>query len=326
MSENYNEDDDDNNNDNSNMHQYNDENLVIDEDSNNSETDDSFAKNQFNYETGIFSDKDKSDLHIAQSNGTSSTTTKSFEKKRTANLENVIGNLKSRKMVRLDQHDDFNNELQIGNRMLSPSASSTPSSAQSFSPNTVSKQHVHVFNGQKQIWSIESNDLYSHENKNNSDGCADSANCTASSPSSSSIRCCDHDSDILKENISRPSSACVSETGNPSSPVDMLIHPRIHNKTVQAQQVRQLTQQQRLKTNEKNIEDPTRQIKFYDDYIDFRGDILRRPPGSKNCRILWEYLYTLLQDDAYAAIIRWEDSVQMVFRIVQAEKLAALWG
>ncbi len=75
-----------------------------------------------------------------------------------------------------------------------------------------------------------------------------------------------------------------------------------------------------------NIEDPTRQIKFYDDYIDFRGDILKRPPGAKNCRILWEYLYLLLQDKAYNTVIRWEDSVQMVFRIVQAEKLAALWG
>ncbi len=76
----------------------------------------------------------------------------------------------------------------------------------------------------------------------------------------------------------------------------------------------------------KNQEDPTRQIKFYDDFIDFRGDILRRPPDSKNCRILWEYLYLLLQNSAYASVIRWEDENQMVFRIVQAEKLAALWG
>lgn len=76
----------------------------------------------------------------------------------------------------------------------------------------------------------------------------------------------------------------------------------------------------------KNQEDPTRQIKFYDDFIDFRGDILRRPPDSKNCRILWEYLYLLLQNPSYSSVIRWEDESQMVFRIVQAEKLAALWG
>lgn len=69
-----------------------------------------------------------------------------------------------------------------------------------------------------------------------------------------------------------------------------------------------------------------RAIRFYDDYIDFRGDVLHRPPNSKACRILWEYLYLLLQDTNYASVIKWEDESQMVFRIVQAEKLAALWG
>jgi hypothetical protein len=73
-------------------------------------------------------------------------------------------------------------------------------------------------------------------------------------------------------------------------------------------------------------DDPTRQIKFFDDFIDFRGDILKRPPNSKNCRILWEYLYLLLQNPNYSSVIRWEDDKNMVFRIVQAEKLAALWG
>ena len=62
----------------------------------------------------------------------------------------------------------------------------------------------------------------------------------------------------------------------------------------------------------KNQEDPSRQIKFYDDFIDFRGDILRRPADSKNCRILWEYLYLLLQNASYASVIRWEDETQMV--------------
>ena len=70
----------------------------------------------------------------------------------------------------------------------------------------------------------------------------------------------------------------------------------------------------------------SRAVKFYDDFIDFRGDILRRPPNSKNCRILWEYLFLLLQDKNYSSVIRWEDDTDMVFRIVQAEKLAALWG
>jgi hypothetical protein len=79
-------------------------------------------------------------------------------------------------------------------------------------------------------------------------------------------------------------------------------------------------------SSQKNQEDPTRAVKFYDDFIDFRGDILRKPPNSKNCRILWEYLYLLLQDSNYSSVIKWEDESNMVFRIVQAEKLAALWG
>jgi hypothetical protein len=312
--EKYNEEDDDKEDDTLNMNHYNDENLVIDENSNSSENDETSAKKTFNYEAN-----NKLNLQaMINSTGTS----KSFEKKRTANLESVIGNLKNRKMVTVDKTEDFTNELQLVNRVSSPSASSTPSSAQSFSPNTSSKSHL---NGQKPNWSIVSNDLYLNEHKNNSDGCADSAHCTASSPSSSSIRCCDHDSDILKENMSRPSSACASECEQSTSP--KLTSTMKPSKFIQNQQARQHTQpKQQFKGNEKNIEDPTRQIKFYDDYIDFRGDILRRPPGSKNCRILWEYLYTLLQNDSYATIIRWEDSEQMVFRIVQAEKLAALWG
>ncbi len=79
-------------------------------------------------------------------------------------------------------------------------------------------------------------------------------------------------------------------------------------------------------TGGKNAEDGGRAVKFYDDFIDFRGDILRRPPNSKNCRILWEYLFLLLQDTNYSSVIKWEDQANMVFRIVQAEKLAALWG
>ena len=106
--------------------------------------------------------------------------------------------------------------------------------------------------------------------------------------------------------------------------------PSLNNKTNMSScannDLPDLSQKYSICPTSKNQEDPTRQIKFYDDFIDFRGDILRRPPDSKNCRILWEYLYLLLQNTAYASVIRWEDESQMVFRIVQAEKLAALWG
>ncbi|CAM4860204.1 unnamed protein product [Rotaria socialis] len=72
--------------------------------------------------------------------------------------------------------------------------------------------------------------------------------------------------------------------------------------------------------------DNTRQIRYYHDRIDFRGDILMKPPAAKNCRILWEFLYILLEDSHYESIIHWENREKMIFRIIQADKLAALWG
>jgi hypothetical protein len=88
--------------------------------------------------------------------------------------------------------------------------------------------------------------------------------------------------------------------------------------------------------------DNTRQIRYYHDRIDFRGDILMKPPAAKSrfvllkifisnffildCRILWEFLYILLEDPHYESIIHWENREKMIFRIIQADKLAALWG
>ncbi len=67
-----------------------------------------------------------------------------------------------------------------------------------------------------------------------------------------------------------------------------------------------------------------------------------KPPGAKSrnlfrnkliensfdlaCRILWEFLYILLEDSQYESIIHWENREKMIFRIIQADKLAALWG
>ena len=45
-----------------------------------------------------------------------------------------------------------------------------------------------------------------------------------------------------------------------------------------------------------------------------------------DCRILWEFLYILLEDPHYESIIHWENREKMIFRIIQADKLAALWG
>ncbi|XP_059508242.1 transcription factor ETV6-like isoform X2 [Stegostoma tigrinum] len=45
-----------------------------------------------------------------------------------------------------------------------------------------------------------------------------------------------------------------------------------------------------------------------------------------DCRLLWDYVYQLLSDSRYEAFIRWEDHESKVFRIVDPNGLARLWG
>ncbi|KAM6924676.1 transcription factor ETV7 [Xenentodon cancila] len=44
------------------------------------------------------------------------------------------------------------------------------------------------------------------------------------------------------------------------------------------------------------------------------------------CRLLWDYVYQLLLDDRYQDYIRWEDHNSLVFRVVDPNGLARLWG
>ncbi|XP_031700336.1 transcription factor ETV7 isoform X2 [Anarrhichthys ocellatus] len=44
------------------------------------------------------------------------------------------------------------------------------------------------------------------------------------------------------------------------------------------------------------------------------------------CRLLWDYVYQLLCDDRYKEYIRWEDQDNLVFRVVDPNGLARLWG
>ncbi|XP_075052424.1 transcription factor ETV7-like isoform X4 [Mixophyes fleayi] len=46
----------------------------------------------------------------------------------------------------------------------------------------------------------------------------------------------------------------------------------------------------------------------------------------KDCRLLWDYLYQLLADKRYEPYIKWEDKESKIFRVVDPNKLAALWG
>ncbi|KAG8438724.1 hypothetical protein GDO86_005062 [Hymenochirus boettgeri] len=45
-----------------------------------------------------------------------------------------------------------------------------------------------------------------------------------------------------------------------------------------------------------------------------------------DCRLLWDYVYQLLSDSRYENFIRWEDKDSMVFRIMDPNGLARLWG
>lgn len=45
-----------------------------------------------------------------------------------------------------------------------------------------------------------------------------------------------------------------------------------------------------------------------------------------DCRLLWDYVYQLLSDSRYENFIRWEDKESKIFRIVDPNGLARLWG
>ncbi|XP_062997267.1 transcription factor ETV7 isoform X2 [Elgaria multicarinata webbii] len=45
-----------------------------------------------------------------------------------------------------------------------------------------------------------------------------------------------------------------------------------------------------------------------------------------DCRLLWDYVYQLLCDSRYEAFIKWEDKEAKIFRVVDPNGLARLWG
>ncbi|XP_072498011.1 transcription factor ETV7 isoform X1 [Notamacropus eugenii] len=45
-----------------------------------------------------------------------------------------------------------------------------------------------------------------------------------------------------------------------------------------------------------------------------------------DCRLLWDYVYQLLSDSRYEPYIKWEDKGSKVFRVVDPNGLARLWG
>ncbi|XP_041083656.1 transcription factor ETV7 isoform X2 [Polyodon spathula] len=66
--------------------------------------------------------------------------------------------------------------------------------------------------------------------------------------------------------------------------------------------------------------------------LSHRGDALPAlQPAQANgkiadCRLLWDYVYQLLADSRYEPFIRWEDRETKVFRVMDPNGLARLWG
>nr|XP_035953031.1 transcription factor ETV7 isoform X2 [Halichoerus grypus] len=56
--------------------------------------------------------------------------------------------------------------------------------------------------------------------------------------------------------------------------------------------------------------------------------ILQTPIDGRiaDCRLLWDYVYQLLSDARYEPYIRWEDKNAKIFRVVDPNGLARLWG
>lgn len=253
-----------------------------------------------------------------------------FERKRTANLESLIGNLKVRKMSEsTPKQSKMHSLLYVEVSGGSDCSRSTPplsSSSPSVSPSSISPDSPVQSNVSSSLSSISSSSLATASNLSNKSRSLlpKFRWMMESSPQENTFK---EDDEYLDDK--KPIEFYQNSTSNIEKPKKVKaqkVAKNTINNNNNASQIDSHGLGYKMSTNTKPNEDPSRAVKFYDDFIDFRGDILRRPPNSKNCRILWEYLFLLLQDPSYSSVIKWEDDTKMIFRIVQAEKLAALWG
>ncbi|XP_065451104.1 transcription factor ETV7 isoform X1 [Chrysemys picta bellii] len=69
--------------------------------------------------------------------------------------------------------------------------------------------------------------------------------------------------------------------------------------------------------------------------VSYRAEIIcsfpNTPPAPvdgkiADCRLLWDYVYQLLSDSRYEPYIKWEDKEAKIFRVVDPNGLARLWG
>ncbi|XP_073175641.1 transcription factor ETV7 isoform X4 [Lepidochelys kempii] len=69
--------------------------------------------------------------------------------------------------------------------------------------------------------------------------------------------------------------------------------------------------------------------------VSYRAEIICSFPNTSpapvdgkiaDCRLLWDYVYQLLSDSRYEPYIKWEDKEAKIFRVVDPNGLARLWG
>ncbi|KAB5546057.1 hypothetical protein PHYPO_G00067720 [Pangasianodon hypophthalmus] len=96
---------------------------------------------------------------------------------------------------------------------------------------------------------------------------------------------------------------CVSEESKSQLSPVMAAHPQVFCSTDEPLNLSYRTDKSRVKTST----------------TEANGKIA-------DCRLLWNYVYQLLLDPRYEAYIRWEDRDSMIFRVVDPNGLARLWG
>ncbi|NXG70133.1 ETV7 factor, partial [Baryphthengus martii] len=77
-----------------------------------------------------------------------------------------------------------------------------------------------------------------------------------------------------------------------------------------------------------NVSHPSLESSCRADAICSFPTTLSAPVDGKiaDCRLLWVYVYQLLSDSRYEPYIKWEDKEAKVFRVVNPNGLAQLWG
>lgn len=93
-----------------------------------------------------------------------------------------------------------------------------------------------------------------------------------------------------------------------------------------------LTQTSVSKLPNKQVQSPPQTTSVIHEPLNLSSRKRPRSPLHKangripECRLLWDYVYQLLCDDQYQEYIRWEDEDSLVFRVVNPNGLARLWG